>query len=368
MHPDTQHSPPLTGKQANAAISVIIPCRNEEESLPQLLQQLQKQRNIRLQIIVADGDSEDATVSCAQQLGAEVCISDAGRGRQMNAGAELARHAWLLFLHADSRLTSPSQLADACECIIQASQQGDPKSIALAGHFGLEFIDANKSQKRWRVLEYKSTIQLPLTINGDQGLLIHQDYLAQLGGFSSEHGFLEDQKIAHQIHQTGQWILLPHKLQTSARRFQVEGFRQRCLLMALIMLAWIGGLGNFLSPSQTYPEQRQSKPLNLAKHIERFFRLSWQLPLRQRIRFYWKIADVARSNLYQPFIWLDAQLNLNSWPISRSWSKTGQIICDLPLLRQLLQIGLMPVFPIIATSLLLTAKITALFTTQSSSN
>lgn len=364
MHPAPSNPRHNSAPSEDAVISVIIPCRNEEESLPQLLQELQNQTDVTLQIIVADGGSDDATASRAQHYGADVCTSEAGRGLQMNTGVKLARYPWLCFLHADSRLSSAQQLADALRHIQQARQN----TGAIAGHFALEFFDKPAKQKRWQVLEYKSTTQLPLTINGDQGLFIHHDYFQKLGGFDDEFGFLEDQKIAHKIHQTGRWTLLPHSLQTSTRRFQTEGFQQRYWLMTLIMLAWLGGLKAFLSPAQTYPEQRHSKRLKLSDHIRRFLALSWQLPIGHRIRLYWNIADVARTNLYQPFIWLDAQLGLKSWPLSRCWLNTGQALLTFPAVRQLTQLLLLPVFPIIATSLLLAAKIADQFTHPSASN
>ena len=339
---------------SQADISVIIPCLNEAESLPQLLQQLQSQTDITLKIIVADGGSRDHTIQAANTYGATVVHSPPGRGQQMNRAVTAAISPWLLFLHADSQLTSHQQLIDALRCMQQASQQ----SAQVAGHFALRFIDRPSAQRRWRILEYKTTLQKPLTINGDQGLLIRRDYFQQLGGFNTEHHFLEDQKLAAAIIQSGRWQLLPHRLNTSARRFETEGFHQRYWLMTLIMLAWLSGLKDFLAPSgNSYPNQANTKKLRLSSHVSRFMHLVGEQTLRQQLAIFWRIAGLCRSNIYQAFLWLDAFLFRRYWPLTRCWLATGDKLSNWPLLRPLTQLLLLPAFPIIATCIVLLAKI-----------
>lgn len=347
-------NPNSTQTNKQAELSVIIPCLNEAESLPQLLEALHSQSDICLQIIVADGGSADNSTAIAERAGATVVSSPAGRGRQMNQAVAMASSPWLLFLHADNQLTHTQQLRAALDCMQAAQQQ----QAQVAGHFALRFIDRPTQQKRWRILEHKTTLQLPLTINGDQGLLIHRDYFEQLGQFDTTHHFLEDQKLAAKIQQTGRWQLLPHRLQTSARRFQTEGFHQRYWLMTLIMLAWSTGLSRFLNrDNQVYANQSDAKPLTLSAHIQRFLGASNALPLGQQLRLYWSISDLCRSNLYQLFLWIDAPLSRQHWPLTTLWLMSGHRLTQLPLLRQLLQLLLLPVFPIIATSIVLLAKI-----------
>ena len=96
-------------------LSVIIPTLNEAEALPRLLTDLSEQQDLTMEIIVVDGGSTDATRDVPARFCAGLVTSEAGRGLQMNAGAARAGQELLLFLHADSRLTYPRQLADACE-------------------------------------------------------------------------------------------------------------------------------------------------------------------------------------------------------------------------------------------------------------
>ncbi len=84
-------------------LSVVVPVRNEAAGIVQVLEPLQGLRG-EIEIIVADGGSEDGTVGLAGPLADQVIGSAPGRALQMNAGAALANGEVLLFLHADTRL------------------------------------------------------------------------------------------------------------------------------------------------------------------------------------------------------------------------------------------------------------------------
>ena len=90
-------------------LSIIVPTLNEAETLPLLLSDLAGQKNVKTEIIVSDGGSVDSTIEGAKRfflekgLAGTCLVGPRARGRQLNAGAEIARSDWLLFLHADSR-------------------------------------------------------------------------------------------------------------------------------------------------------------------------------------------------------------------------------------------------------------------------
>ena len=91
-------------------ISVIIPTYNEENNIKETLIAVKKQIcNIPYEIIVADGQSSDNTVSIAENF-AEVIISpQKGKAFQLNYVAPKASGDLLLFLDADT-LIGPSFL------------------------------------------------------------------------------------------------------------------------------------------------------------------------------------------------------------------------------------------------------------------
>jgi len=58
------------------------------------------------EIIIVDCGSEDKTIDIANIYGAKVFISkERNRGLQLDIGAKNSKGEWLIFLHADTRLT-----------------------------------------------------------------------------------------------------------------------------------------------------------------------------------------------------------------------------------------------------------------------
>lgn len=273
-------------------LSVVIPTLNESAALPLLLGQLHRQSGIQLQIICADGGSSDGTAQLAAQQGAAICTSARGRGRQMNAGARLAEHEHLLFLHADSELRDDELLAAAMQALRAESQ---PR---CAGHFGLRFIRAAPGHERfYRYLEGKTRLNRPGTINGDQGLLISRSYFAQLGGFDESLPFFEDQRLAAKIFAEGRWLLLPGELWTSARRFEAEGHSARYTLMALTMGLHAAGVSEFFTEAPgIYRAQQDSNALQLPPFLQLARR---QLRQRGAVKTLWRAGAYARDNAWQ---------------------------------------------------------------------
>lgn len=96
-------------------LAVIIPTLNEALTLPALLEDLRGQTGVTLEVWISDGGSDDATVSLARSAGAQVVSGAPGRGAQMNRAHARAQPSMRLFLHADSRLSRPDQLARALQ-------------------------------------------------------------------------------------------------------------------------------------------------------------------------------------------------------------------------------------------------------------
>ena len=86
-------------------ISIIIPTINEANNLPLLLSDLSIVMK-EGEIIIVDGGSKDKTIDLANIYGAKVFKSkEKNRGLQLDMGANNSSGDWLIFLHADSRLT-----------------------------------------------------------------------------------------------------------------------------------------------------------------------------------------------------------------------------------------------------------------------
>ncbi|RJQ17264.1 glycosyltransferase [Candidatus Woesearchaeota archaeon] len=84
-------------------LSVIIPAKNEQRYLQRLLESLKQQSLQPSQIIIADAQSKDKTISLAKRYGCAIVkggFPSVGRNR----GASIAKGKWLLFLDADTLL------------------------------------------------------------------------------------------------------------------------------------------------------------------------------------------------------------------------------------------------------------------------
>ncbi len=290
--------------QAAPALSVLIPALNEAETLPLLLADLSTQRGIRIEIIVADGGSDDGTPQLARRQRARVIAAPRGRGAQLNAAVAAARAPWLLCLHADCRLTAADQLVTA----LNALRAAHSSSALAAGHWPLRF-DRKRAgyELLFRQLEAKSASNRPGTVNGDQGLLIHAETLARLGGFDESLPFYEDQRLAAKIFALGRFVLLPGALQTSARRFETEGHSARLALMALIVGAEHAGLVDWLRALPTlYRAQHEAAPLSLAPFLHALSVHIASLPPPQQRQLWRDTGALLTANAWQLALLLDS--------------------------------------------------------------
>ncbi len=287
-------------------LSVIIPTLDETGQLPLLLQQLAAQKDVALEIIVADGGSTDSTRSVAEAFNAGLVRAEQGRGRQMNAAVRKSAGGYLLFLHADSRLDDDSLLFKALQALILEIDRVGRDDVA--GHFRLRFIRTTAANAiAFRYAEEKSAFNRPNTTNGDQGLLLSRDYFRRLGGFAETLPFLEDQGIAEKIRVAGKLLTLPGYLQTSARRFEAEGFHRRYILMSMMMgLYSVGEEAFFLRAPGVYRVQKETGKLLLSP----FFGIIWQL-IREdwgfwgTVRTFFRLGRYIRQNSWQLFYFID---------------------------------------------------------------
>ena len=286
---------------SNPELSLVIPTLNEAATLPDLFGDLAAQQGVTFEVLISDGGSSDGTPQLAAdllaryQLNGAVYSSPAGRGRQLNRGAAQARGAWLLFLHADSRLPEMTALANSLHLL---RRHGQPR---LAGHFTLHFDLADQERHfGFYFCEVKARLGLPGTIHGDQGFWLSRAFFAELGGFREDLPVLEDTLLAEAIRQRGHWQLLPATIITSPRRFLVEGYRQRQTLNALLINFALSGWDEPLRQfPASYHSQDRARPLQLVPFYHLIDGLLRELPWSARLRIWYRTGQFVRSNAWQ---------------------------------------------------------------------
>jgi rSAM/selenodomain-associated transferase 2 len=210
-------------------ISVIIPTFNEAGTIEDALRSLPQ--DSRLECIVVDGGSTDDTVVRAKPIADRLLIAQAGRARQMNAGAGAANGEVLLFLHADTRLP-----VGAPEDVIRAMEKPD----VVGGAFRLA-IDSRRWILRWISAAANLRSRLSRVPYGDQGIFVRKSVFERLGGFP-DLPIMEDLEFSRRLKRAGRTVLLPAVVRTAPRRWEREGVLRVTLRNRLFVLLYFLGV------------------------------------------------------------------------------------------------------------------------------
>lgn len=215
----------------NGLLSIIIPTLNEEDIITGTLERLEVLREAGHEVIVVDGGSYDKTYSLAAQYADSVLLAEAGRGWQMNAGAEYANNDILLFLHADTRLP------DNADKIINQALQQDGKS------WGRFDVRLSGKAKLLRVVERMINWRSSFTgiATGDQAIFIKASTFKQVGGFA-DIPLMEDLNLSHRLKRIERPVCIKTPVITSSRRWEQNGIIRTILLMWSLRLAYSLGV------------------------------------------------------------------------------------------------------------------------------
>jgi rSAM/selenodomain-associated transferase 2 len=207
-------------------LSVIIPALNAERSLPVVLAGV----HASAEVVVVDGGSADRTADVAARHGARVVAAPRGRGTQLVAGVAAARHAWLLLLHADTRL------ACGWDAVARAHISSFPDRAGYF-RFALDCSDP-RARRLERLVAWRCRVlALPY---GDQGLLIHRDLLRHVGGIRPLP-LMEDVDLVRRLGRR-RLSALDAAAVTSAERWLRDGWLRRSARNLLCLSLWFAGV------------------------------------------------------------------------------------------------------------------------------
>ena len=219
----------LLGYGASLNISVIIPALNEAHNLPHTLSAVRTADPV--EVIVADGGSQDGTVAIAKTFHAKVIAAPPGRAVQMNWGAAAATGDILLFLHADTRLS---------EGWDHWVRQTLARPQVVMGAFELK-IDG----KGWglRLVEGGVGIRSRLFSMpyGDQAIFLPAKIFHDLGGFPNLP-IMEDYELVRQLKRRGRVAIAPVSVQTSSRRWQRLGVLRTTAINQVVIAGYFFGV------------------------------------------------------------------------------------------------------------------------------
>jgi len=221
-------------------VSVAIPALNEEHYLPALLRSLCAQRGVVLDVIVAEGHSDDRTVEAVERVAAAntnpdvtirvFTVDQRNVSYQRNYAVARARFDQLLFLDADVRLLRPDWLrmvvgkhrrrgAAISTCRFR------PTERSAIGRLYYDIVFVFHQVMRWIT---------PYAIGAM--LLTDRAAFDRVGGFNTGLVVNEDANFVKRVARSGCFEVLPDVCGISARRFLRGGFFKTGLMYVRIFL------------------------------------------------------------------------------------------------------------------------------------
>lgn len=216
-------------------LSIVVPAWNEEAFIDEALQSIAaavRDIDVVHELIVVDNNSSDATASLAAAAGAKVVFEPINQiARARNAGAGVAVAPFLLFVDADTQVSS-ELLTD----IVSTLRTG-----TVVGGGALVAMDAElKTAARWGLALW-TWVSKTFRYAAGSCIWCRRDAFEAVGGFSHKHYAGEELVLSRQLKSWGRrhkmtFVILNRAVLTSARKLTWYGPMDlvRQALMALI--------------------------------------------------------------------------------------------------------------------------------------
>jgi rSAM/selenodomain-associated transferase 2 len=180
--------------------------------------------------VLVDGGSDDATIEKAKPYIDRLVISEAGRAKQMNVGADIADGEMLLFLHADTFL--PHDAVEQIKFAIDTGYDWGRFDIRLIGNHILLPLIAS-------LMNFRSALTQIAT--GDQALFVNKALFARVGQYP-EIALMEDITLSKALKSESRPCCIHSRVETSARRWVQFGVIKTVLLMWWCRLQYFFGV------------------------------------------------------------------------------------------------------------------------------
>jgi len=196
-------------------ISAVIPVFDDEAALARTIDSTDFNG---CELIVAATPHDRAPLTPLRSRRPEVIWIETrrGRGHQMNAGAEVARGDWIVFLHADTRL--PPRWRDAVD-----EADRDPRVAFGCFRFALE---SRRLAARAIEAGVRARVRLFALPYGDQALFVRRRLFQAIGGYA-DIPIMEDVDLVRRLRSHGTLFRSRLPAVTSARKWERDGWIRR---------------------------------------------------------------------------------------------------------------------------------------------
>ena len=206
-------------KTISDKVTIVVPCKNEENYIAHLLTHLRQQSIGTTRIIIADcstDNTREVIKTMKGELNVEV-IEGGPVSYAKNQGANLVTTPYILFIDADVRFFKSTVIQDAVDTI-------ESKDLDLVG-LNIKCYDKNIRSKIGfttfniinNILKYRS----PFAVGAF--MLTRRDRFWQYGGFPEKFSTSEDYFLSR-MYTPSKFKILRHHFGQDSRRFKKMGY------------------------------------------------------------------------------------------------------------------------------------------------
>ena len=200
-------------------ITIVVPCKNEEDYISYLLEHLKEQNIGSTRIIIADCSTDNTRQVIEENKGnlnVEV-IQGGPVSVAKNNGARLVTTPYILFIDSDVRFFSEATISDSVNEI-------ETNNLDLVGLY-VKCYDNNKiAQLGFMLFNFINKImkrKVPFAVGAY--MLTRKDKFEEYGGFSEKYGTSEDFFLS-KMYDPKKFKLVKHYFGQDSRRFQKMGY------------------------------------------------------------------------------------------------------------------------------------------------
>ena len=200
-------------------ITIVVPCKNEENYIHHLLESLRQQDIGKTRIIIADCSTDNTRQvikNCSSSLNVEI-IEGGSVSFAKNSGAKLVTTPYILFLDADVRFFKNNAIRDAVDTI-------ESKNLDLIG-LKIKCYDGNARTQigfiLFNIINGIMKYKVPFAVGAF--MLTRTDRFREFDGFSEKYKVSEDFFLSKKYDRK-KFKLMNHHFGQDSRRFKIMGY------------------------------------------------------------------------------------------------------------------------------------------------
>lgn len=209
----------MSENQLADKITIVIPCKNEEDYIHHLLDGLREQNIGNTRIIIADASTDNTRgVIEAHRGKLDIEIIDGGPvSIAKNNGARLATTPYILFIDSDVRFFSNTVIADTV-------REMENNNLDLIGLYMKCYDDDTRAAIGFMLFNLINRVMqhwVPFAVGAY--MLTRRSKFEELGGFPAKFQTSEDFFLS-KLYNVKKFKIVNHYLGQDSRRFQKMGY------------------------------------------------------------------------------------------------------------------------------------------------